>query len=353
MTESENNKNKSEEVDLIVLSKLIGRTFNKFFQFIASVFKFLFSIFILFVKLIIINWKLILSVVLVSFIVGNFLETRTPRFYQSEMIVKPYFESKYQLIENIDYFNALIEIHDYNQLDKIFNIDSLKKIDVSDLVSFNIKLGPETESEKMEQFLKFAKNLDSFVVKKENYEQFIENRINISGEVFVITAKTLNKNIFKNIESGIKSSFINDYSKSKRLKDSLLYIIKKKSIEKSIVQIEKLQDIYIKVLENQSESARPVSANEFLITKENELNTKEFELFEKQLELENTLTNLEEKRIIKDAFVDNISSFQLVKKPDKIFKEMYSLTLPLISLGFLGLLYILSQLVIYAKNYGE
>ena len=41
-------------------------------------------------------------------IVGYVLETTRPTLYQSEMLVKPYFESKYQLVNNISFFNALI-----------------------------------------------------------------------------------------------------------------------------------------------------------------------------------------------------------------------------------------------------
>ena len=60
------------------------------------------------------------------------------------MVVRPYFDSKYQLVNNINYFNALISEGNLSELSsKIFEIDSVggqKK-----LQGFNMEIGPETD----------------------------------------------------------------------------------------------------------------------------------------------------------------------------------------------------------------
>src|SRR5690606_6582471 len=114
--------NKNEEVDLIVLFNLIGKGFSRFFNFIGSIFKAIFSVFIYALKAIIVNIKIIVVVVLLAGILGFVLESYRKDLYSSQMVVRPYFDSKYQLITNINYYNALISGEDRETLSELFDI---------------------------------------------------------------------------------------------------------------------------------------------------------------------------------------------------------------------------------------
>jgi len=346
--------NKNDEADLIVFFSLIGDAINKIFNFITSVIRSIFSIIIRTLKVIINNWKIILGVVLISSIIGYVLEKRNPTYYQSEMLVRPYFDSKYQLVNNIDFFNALITNKDYNQLNKIFNSDSTVRVNVEKIKSFKIEPGPETENDRIIQYQNFVKGLDSIGLLQANYDKFIENRSIYSGSIFLITAKSNKKDIFKDLAYGINSAFTNEYSNSKKIKDTLLYKIQRENIEKSLEEVEKLQTIYIQALQDQAKNpGQPVSAGEFLLTREKELDTKEYALLNKELALRDQLRKLDEKRITEDVFVDVISSFQPVGNQQINLKNKYSIIFPVLGFIFLSLFYIIKRIVIYTINYED
>ena len=99
------NQQPSEEVDLGQLFEAIGKLFNRFINFLQLIFKTIFSVFIYSLKPIINNWKIIVLTMVLAFGVGKFLEYNKPTVYSSQMLVRPYFDSKYQLVDNIEYYN--------------------------------------------------------------------------------------------------------------------------------------------------------------------------------------------------------------------------------------------------------
>jgi len=348
------NKNTNEEVDLIVFFNLIGNALNKIFSFISSIFKAIFSVIIYTIKIVVDSWKIILGVVILAAILGYGLERTKPVFYQSEMLVRPYFDSKYQLVNNISFFNALIANRDYKELNNIFNSDSTNKVDVKEIKGFKIEPGPETENDRILQYQEFTKGLDSIGLLQADYDNFIENRSIYSGSIFLITAKSDKKDIFEDLAYGINSAFTNEYSTSKKVKDTLLYKIQRENIEKSLEEVEELQDIYIQALQDQAKNpGQPVSAGEFLLTKEKELDTKEYALLDKELALRDQLRKLDEKRITEDVFVDVISSFQPVGHQKIGLLDRYSIVFPALAFVLLCLFYLVKKVVIYAKNYEE
>ncbi|WP_375241554.1 hypothetical protein [Lacinutrix sp.] len=348
------NKNASEEVDLIVFFNLIGDAFSRLFKFIVSILKAVFSVIIHTIKVFIDNWKVILGVILISAIIGYALERSKPVVYQSEMLVKPYFDSKFQLVNNISFFNALIDNEDYEQLDKIFNSDSTNKIDLKNIKGFDIEPGPETENDRILQYQNFVKQLDSVGRARADFESYVENRSIYSASIFLITAKSNKKDIFTDLAYGVNSAFTNAYSNSKKAKDTLLYKIQRANLEKSLEEVENLQDIYIQALQDQSKNpGQRINAGEFLLTKEKELDTKEYALLDKELALRNELRKLDEKRITEDTFVDVISSFQPVGYRATRLLEKYSLVFPALGFILLCLFYIIKRVVIYTKNYED
>src|SRR5690606_237189 len=99
----------------------IGNAFNRFFNFIGAIIKAIFSIFIYTLKTLLKHIVTIVIVMAVAAGIGYALQKTRTEVYKSHMLVKPYFDSKYQLGSNINYYNALIKERDYPQLTSIFD----------------------------------------------------------------------------------------------------------------------------------------------------------------------------------------------------------------------------------------
>ena len=340
----------NEEVDLIVFFNLIGNVFDKLFRHVGSIFKTLFSIIIYFIKILILKWKLIISILLIAFLVGSALEKKKQIVYSSSMLVRPYFDSKYQLINNIEYFNSLIGGQDYEALKNIFSINEEQ---VKSIKKFDITIGPENENDKLLEYEKFLKKLDSSQYKNLTFKEFVNNRTIYSGELFLITAESYRKNIFLSLEGGLNSSFSNKYSeKKKKTRDSLI-TLQKETIKANIQEVDSLQKVYIDVLKAEagSKNATISIGGERVSSPKEKSNTREYELLNKQIQLRNELQKLDEEKLEDDVFFDVISSFQKLGKPVNKLTEKYSLIFPV--LAFLGLLFIftVTKVISFAKNY--
>jgi hypothetical protein len=172
MDQTKPNNPQNDEVDLGQLFNAIGRLFERLFQFIASIFKGLFSVVIYSLKPLVNNIKLISIVLLVAAIAGYIVQQYRTPIYQSDMLVRPYFDSKYQLDNNVKYFNALIGQGNIRELIKIFEIDS---VEASSLTGFRMEAGPE---DLMKEYDSYLKSIDSSLVEIIPYEEFLKNREN-------------------------------------------------------------------------------------------------------------------------------------------------------------------------------
>merc|ERR1711974_407332 len=108
------NGDKSEEIDLIVFFNLIGNFFSRVFGFFKSILQSILSVIVFLLRALIDNFKIIAIFLVISVIAGYALEKMRPETYESSMFVKPYFDSKYQLVNNIEYFNALLSNEEYD-----------------------------------------------------------------------------------------------------------------------------------------------------------------------------------------------------------------------------------------------
>lgn len=348
------NNNKSEEVDLIVFFNLIGNAISKVLIFIASIFKAIFSVLIMLLKTIINNWKTIAGFVLIAAITGYVLEKLKPAVYSSEMLVEPYFDSKFQLVTNINYYNALISGKDYKALENIFNTDSVK-VDVKSIKSFKVEPGPETENDRILQYQEFMKRLDSVRKEEITFDDYINNRSIYSGRYFLITANSYKKDVFKDLEAGVNSAFTNNYSKEEFRKRDRLIEIQRENLENQLKEIDSLKDVYIKVIEKESEmksSSISLGETAFSLQKDKPT-TREFELLDKEIGLKNELRALEERKIEDDAVFDVISSFQRVGNEVTSLKERYSIILPILVFIILAVVFLIRRTINYVNNYED
>ena len=211
--------NSNEEVDLLVLFNYIGEKINKLLGLFIGLFKSIFSLFVSVAKAVFQNIKLIVLVMVLAGITGYILQRIKPKVYDSSMLVRTYFDAKYQLASNIGYYNALLVDKDYEKMSEIFDIDEES---VADIVVFDMSVGPETENDRIVEYDTFLKSIDSTRASEIIFEDFVENRDLYTGNVFEIRVESRKKNIFKSLESGINMSFENRYSSKKNGKARLL-----------------------------------------------------------------------------------------------------------------------------------
>lgn len=339
----------NEEVDLIQIFKYIGKFFDRIFNFFKSIFKGVLSTLVYVIKAIIDNYKIIFISMIIAGAIGYGLEKTRKDVYLSRMLVKPYFDSKFQLVANIDYYNALIADKDYQELQSIFNISDT---DADKIIDFEIHPGPENENDKILQYDSFLKSIDSVRAQDISFEEYIDNRSIYSGDVFEIIVKSHKKNIFRSLEEGLNSTFSNAYSAKKMKKRDSILKIDKNRIIASLKEVDSLKQVYIGIKKQESQSDRKsFSTQDGFTYIEQRTETKEYELIEKQIKLQKDLSALEAQKVEEDEFFDTLSSFPEVGAKHIEISQRYSVIFPILIFIFLSLLYLSKKLIKFVKNY--
>lgn len=349
LPENQPNKAPNEEVDLIVLFNLIGNAFSKFFNFIGHLFKLIFSFLVFILKAIITNFKLIAVVLIISGVIGFALERTQPIKYESKMLVKPYFDSKFQLINNIDYFNSLLASKDYTSFKNVFNIS---EDDAKQIQKIEIGMGPENENDKIRQYDEYLKSFDSIRAQDISYTDFIENRNIYSTALYEIKVIALKQDIFKQLEEGFVKSFENEYAKTVKEKRDSLIQIQKTSILNSLETVKELQEVYVTVLLEESKGGNnKFSLGETLSLETSNSKTKEFELLGREIYLRGELRLLDEQKIEEDVYFDTVASFQESGNIHSEITQKYILVFPFGSFLILCLIFVARRTVKFIKNY--
>ncbi|MBO3115237.1 hypothetical protein J4050_00665 [Winogradskyella sp. DF17] len=344
-------KTQTEEVDLGQLFNAIGRLFEKVFGFIVSVFKALFKTIIYSLKPVINNIKLVGIVIMLATILGFVADKFKEKQYISDMLVRPYFDSKYQLANNVNYFNALINSNNINELADIFEIDTIQ---ANQLRGFSIKIGPETQNDLLKEYNDYRKSIDSTLANDISYEDFIENRDILSGSVFSIEAKAVENGIFQFLERGFVKTFENEYSKKlKRIRDSSL-LIKKATYKKQLERIDSLQRTYleIKVFESKNSGGTISSKSIFPIVQE-KTETREFDLFREEVNVREKLRAIEETLIEESDYYDILSGFEEVGRLEVRLLSRQTLLFPVAALILMAIIFYTSKVYRFIKNYDE
>ena len=328
-------KNNKEEVDLIVFFNLIGNTFNKILDFIKSIFVGIYGLFIGIVKAVLENIKIILAVAVVAIVIGYVLDTQKEKIYYSEMFVVPKFQSKYELINSIKYYNSLIAVRDTEELTSQFGINEKE---AKSLISFEVEIGPESKNEQLESFNGFLKTLDSTTKTKITFEDYIANRNIYTASVFLLRARSHNYKIFKKLEGGLSKSINNVFSDIEKKKRDSVLILEKENLELSLVEVRKMKDAYLDVLQKESEknivSSNLGSSLGFQVEK---TNTKEDQLLAKELDILKQLNALKKELVVNDEIFEKISSFKEKGLLEDVWYKKYKIIFPLIALVLLAL----------------
>ncbi len=339
----------NDEVDLGQLFNAIGRLFERLFNFVGSIFKGIFSAIIYSIKPFVDYFKLVVIVLIVAAIVGFVLEKSHEPVYSSKMLVKPHFDSKYQLANNITYFNSLIGSGDLIELSNIFEIDTTN---ARQLVGFDFEAGPETENDLFLEYNKYVKSIDTSLVDQLNYKEFIQNRDLLSGSLFAIQAKSLKKDIFQDLEEGFRKTFENDFSKHQKKVMDNVSLIERETLLKQLGRLDSIQKTYLEVIKNESEKSKvSLGVGGVLPLQEEKTTTKEYELFQKEQEIGAALARLEQNVARQSTYFDVLSGFDKIGTQDNSIKQRYVILFPLLSIVILFLFFLAVRVFNFIKTY--
>ena len=336
----------SEEVDLGQLFRLIGNAFNKFFRFIASIFKGLFHLIILFLLFIQKHVIKLTIIGIVSLAAGIFLDINKELRFISTMVVEPNFNSVQQLYNNINFYNELAEAKDSTALAEALNIS---KKEASSIKELSVESYSD-ENQKIQLFDKFVRSLDTTTQKTLDMKSYLKNFNSFDARFHTISVIASDNGIAKKIQSSIINSISrNDYFELQKNISDLNIKLQDSLYKKQVIEIDSLQVLYKKVMLKEAE--RAMEGTNISLGENGEENNKELALINKINELKTSLVELNEERANKASILNVISEFPRKGVEVKGFLNSYKFLVPCILLGFTLFVLALISLNAYLKNY--
>ncbi|GGK30596.1 hypothetical protein GCM10007962_26180 [Yeosuana aromativorans] len=336
----------SEEVDLGQLFKFIGNAFNRFFRFLASIFKGIFHVIILFLLFI---QKHIIKLAIIGFlglVIGFYLDSIKETKYISTMVVEPNFNSVQQLYNNIDFYNELANAKDSTALAETFNIS---KKEAGSIKEFSVESYSD-ENQKMQLFDKFVRSLDTTTQKAIDMDSYLKNFNSFDAKFHTVSVIATDNGIAKKIQPTIINSISRNsyFNLQKEISDTNIKL-EDSLYKKQIKEIDSLQLLYKKVM--LKEADRPMEGTSISLGENGVKENKELALINKMEDLKTGLVALNVERANKSSILNVISDFPRkgvkVKGILKSYKFLVPASLLVLTLMFLSLL----SLNTYLKNY--
>jgi hypothetical protein len=298
-------RQQNEEVDLGQLFVMIGNTINRFFQFIASIFKNLFFGFVwvvFFVK----KHTVVFSIAAVTGLISGFVmeETSDP-IYKSTITVRQNYQTGENLYGSIDYYNGLLKDRDYKILGDVLGLSEESSEQV---VSFDIE-PVITNNDLLIMFNDYVEDLDSLALSKVEYDEYVNNINEYRHPFQQISIKSKTRANFNSVFNNIVGNILtNEFFVNEQKKDILELTQTKQALVKALKQSDSLQETYKKVMQMDSNRLSDVGIT-FEGNNENE-KTREFDLFMNDIDLREDIVTVERKLKDKENIIDLISSKQ-------------------------------------------
>ncbi|MBD0831224.1 hypothetical protein [Aestuariibaculum sediminum] len=199
----------SEEVDLGQLFKLIGNAFDRFFKFIAGIFKGLFRVVLLLMIHFYKRFIWYVGAVVLGVVVGFIIDKNSDTLYGANMFIETNFESTRQVYENIKEFHQLAhEDKDTLELAKRLNITPTE---AAHLKGFYIN--PDIDENKLsEMYSNFYQRLDSISQLTASFKAFKESLNAYNFKMHMIGVASTDKSLYSKIEKAfVKQISSNEY----------------------------------------------------------------------------------------------------------------------------------------------
>ncbi|WP_421808367.1 hypothetical protein [Flagellimonas sp.] len=341
-------QNNSDEIDLGQLFQMIGRGFQKFFNFIASIFKGIFHLIMLFLLFVQKNIVVIGAALIIGGVGGFVLDSITPEKYISRMVVEPNFNSVQQLYNNIAFYNDLAKAQDSIALATALNITEHEAASIKEIFTDSYS----DENQKIKLFDQFIKELDTTTIKAIDYENYLKNFNSMDARFHQISLISTNNRVAKKAQPAIISSIsVNEYFKlQKRINDENLKL-QEEIYKNQLTEIDSLQSLYRTVLVKEAD--KPMQGTSINLAEGGESKGRELALVQEKDVLKEKLVELNEERANKSTIINVISDFPTRGVELKGIWNSYKFKLPIflliLVLGVLALL----ELNRYLKTYNQ
>lgn len=341
-------QNNSDEIDLGQLFQMIGRGFQKFFNFIASIFKGIFHLIMLFLLFVQKNIVVIGAALIIGGVGGFVLDSITPEKYISRMVVEPNFNSVQQLYNNIAFYNDLAKAQDSVALATALNITEHEAASIKEIFTDSYS----DENQKIKIFDQFIKELDTTTIKAIDYENYLQNFNSMDARFHQISLISTDNRVAKKAQPAIINSIsVNEYFKlQKRINDENLKL-QEEIYKNQLAEIDSLQSLYRTVLVKEAD--KPMQGTSINLAEGGESKGRELALVQEKDVLKEKLVELNEERANKSTIINVISDFPTRGVELKGIWNSYKFKLPvfllILVLGALALL----ELNRYLKTYNQ
>ncbi len=341
-------QNNSDEIDLGQLFQMIGRSFQKFFNFIASIFKGIFHLIMLFLLFVQKNIVVIGAALIIGGVGGFVLDSITPEKYISRMVVEPNFNSVQQLYNNIAFYNDLAKAQDSVALATALNITEHEAASIKEIFTDSYS----DENQKIKLFDQFIKELDTTTIKELDYENYLQNFNSMDARFHQISLISTDNRVAKKAQPAIINSIsVNEYFKlQKRINDENLKL-QEEIYKNQLAEIDSLQSLYRTVLVKEAD--KPMQGTSINLAEGGEAKGRELALVQEKDVLKEKLVELNEERANKSTIINVISDFPTRGVELKGIWNSYKFKLPaLLLILVLGVLALL-ELNRYLKTYNQ
>ncbi len=338
----------SDEIDLGQLFQLIGRGFQKLFNFISSIFKGLFHILILFLLFLQKNGIILGIAVVVGAVGGYILDSIKPEKYISKMVVEPNFNSVQQLYNNIDFYNDLAKAEDSVALADALKISTSEAASIKEIFVDSYS----DENQKIKLFDEFVRELDTSTVKAIDFESYLKNFNSMDARFHQISLISTNNLVAKKVQPTIVESIsANEYFKLQKGINDINLELQDSIINQQLVEVDALQDLYKTVLEKEAE--KPMQGTNINLAENGESQNKELALVKEREILKNRLVQLNREKANKASILNVISDFPNRGVKLKGFWKSYKFIFPMLFFGLVFFVLGMRELKKFLKGYSR
>ncbi|OQD44254.1 hypothetical protein BUL40_01480 [Croceivirga radicis] len=347
MLEHHNNSN-TDEIDLGQLFQLIGRAFQKLYNFIGNIFKGFFNLIILLLLFIQRNFIILLASLVIGAIAGYFIDKYKTEKFISRMVVEPNFNSVQQLYNNIEFYNDLAKAEDSVALAEALKITipeagSIKSIFVDSY---------SDENQKIKLFDEFVKELDTSTIKAIEFESYLQNFNSLDARFHQISLISTDNSVAKKAQQSIvKSISSNDYFKLQKQINDINIKLQDSIITQQLSEVDSLQQLYKTILVKEAE--KPMQGTNINLAENGQSQNKELALVKEREILKRNLVALNQERANKSSILNVISDFPNRGVKVKGFWNSYKFVLPLLLLGVILIVLALRDLNRFLRKYGK
>lgn len=291
---NKDNKNNSEEMDLLALFSIIGSYFSSIINFIKKIFNSLFSVILILLKVLFKFYIRIAIFLIVIFTSLTFYNKYRKVIYFSDLLITQNYKSGDLLYTSIDRLNNHCISGSYEALSNELNLDLDKAISLK-----GFKISHKIQESDMVIFYNNYSNSQGDTLDVLPFKEFKEMFNYQNSPVQNIRVYATNDKVFNFLKKGIVENVSsNDYFIKER--DNLISTLTSKlSVYKSVINESKtLSSKYVNILENSISSNKSESIDVNLNLKGNNRSdlplTREFELFNSSEKIKLKITGIED-----------------------------------------------------------